>query len=140
MEDAYSLAPISPCGREFRLIELSPSAESESIKCDLRSYSMNMNYPAYVALSYAWGRQERFDDIDLNGSRFPVGKNLWQFLHHMRLRDKHITLWIDAICINQSNVKEIYSNAQSVSVWLGEAGDSRYSNVAMDYLAAQNPM
>jgi hypothetical protein len=109
-----------------------------------------MNYPAYVALSYAWGRQERFDDIDLNGSRFPVGKNLWQFLHHMRLRDKHITLWIDAICINQSNVKErnhqvqmmrqIYSNAQSVSVWLGEAGDSRYSNVAMDYLAAQNPM
>jgi len=147
MEDAYSLAPISPCGREFRLIELSPSAESESIKCDLRSYSMNMDYPAYVALSYAWGRKERFDDIDLNGSRFPVGKNLWQFLHHMRLRDKRITLWIDAICINQSNVKErnhqvqmmrqIYSNAQSVSVWLGEADDSCYSNVAMDYLAAR---
>jgi hypothetical protein len=150
MENPYSVAPLDPGGREFRLIELWPSAESESIRCVLRSYSMDDDYPAYVALSYTWGRKERYDDINLNGIRFPVGKSLWQFLHHMRLRNKQITLWIDAICINQSNVKErnhqvqmmrqIYSNAQSVSVWLGEADDSCYSNVAMDYLAARKAL
>ncbi|CAN9170884.1 unnamed protein product [Alternaria alternata] len=145
----YSVAPLDPGGREFRLIELWPSTEAESIKCVLRSYSMDDHYPAYVALSYTWGRKERYDDISLNGIRFSVGKNLWQFLHHMRMRDERIILWIDAICINQSNVEErnhqvqmmrqIYSNAQSVSVWLGEA-DSWYSNVAMDYLAAQKAL
>jgi hypothetical protein len=147
MENPYSVAPLDPGGREFRLIELWPSAESESIKCNLRSYSMDMDCPAYVALSYAWGRKGRCDDIYLNGIRFPIGNNLWQFLHHMRLQNTHITLWVDAICINQSDVKErnhqvgmmrqIYSNAQSVSVWLGEADNSCYSDVAMDYLAAR---
>ncbi|KAJ4292436.1 protein phosphatase regulator [Kalmusia sp. IMI 367209] len=147
MEDPYSIAPLNSGRREFRLVELWPSAESESIKCGLRSYSMDEDYPAYVALSYAWGRKERYDDIELNGIRFPVGSNLWRFLHYMRLRNRYIALWIDAICINQSKVlernhqvqmmRQIYSNAQSVSVWLGEADNSCYSDIAMEYLAAR---
>jgi hypothetical protein len=37
-------------------------------------------------------------------------------------------------------MRQIYSNAQSVSVWLGEADDSCDSDVAMDYLAARKPL
>jgi hypothetical protein len=131
MENPYSVAPLNFGAPEFRLVELEPGAQSGDIKCRLCSYSLDEDYPPYVALSYAWGRKDTYKDIDLNGIRFPVGNNLWWFLHHMQLRGQYITFWIDAICINQSDVleqnhqvqmmRQIYSNAKSVSVWLGEA-------------------
>jgi hypothetical protein len=149
MENPYSVAPLNFGAPEFRLVELEPGAQSGDIKCRLRSYSLDEDYPPYVALSYAWGRKDRYKDIDLNGIRFPVGNNLWWFLHHMQLRGQYITFWIDAMCINQLDVleqnhqvqmmRQIYSNAKSVSVWLGEADESAYSNIAMQYLAARRP-
>lgn len=56
------------------------------------------------------------------------------------------TIWVDAICINQSDVKErnhqvhimqrIYTNAASVVVWLGPADGS--SRAAMDFILKSN--
>ncbi|PTB44715.1 hypothetical protein M441DRAFT_132363 [Trichoderma asperellum CBS 433.97] len=145
MENPHSTAPIER--REFRLIALAPSAESENIECSLCSYSLDGSYPEYTALSYAWGQNVRDKVIRLNGTQFPVGNNLWWFLHHMRLRNQYINFWIDAICIDQSNVMErnhqvqimrkIYSNAQSVSVWLGKVDTSSDSDVAMQWLATR---
>jgi hypothetical protein len=147
MGNPHSTAPIEP--GEFRLIELAPSAESETIECRLRSYSLDGGYPEYIALSYAWGPNVRDKVISINGSRFSVGNNLWWFLHYMRLRKQYITCWIDAICIDQSNVTErnhqvqimrkIYSNAKSVSVWLGKADTSSESDIAMEHLATRRP-
>lgn len=147
MENPHSTAPIER--GEFRLIELAPSAKSEMIECSLRSYSLDGGYPEYIALSYAWGQNVRDKIINLNGTRFPVGNNLWWFLHHMRLRNQYINFWIDAICIDQSNVMErnhqvqtirkIYSNAQSVSVWLGKADTCSDSDIAMEHLTTQIP-
>ncbi|KAL7923199.1 heterokaryon incompatibility domain-containing protein [Trichoderma austrokoningii] len=143
MENPHSTAPIER--GEFRLIELLPSAESETIECRLRSYSLDGGHPEYTALSYAWGQNVRDKTISLNGTCFSVGNNLWWFLHHMRLRSQYINFWIDAICIDQSNVMErnhqvqimrkIYSNAQSVSVWLGKADAFSDSDIAMQWLA-----
>ncbi|PNP39143.1 hypothetical protein TGAMA5MH_08995 [Trichoderma gamsii] len=147
MENPHSTASIEP--GEFRLIELAPSVEAETIECRLRSYSLDGGYPEYVALSYAWGQNVRDKIISLNGSRFSVGNNLWWFLHHMRLRNQYINFWIDAVCIDQSNVTErnhqvqimrkIYSNAKSVSVWLGRADTSSDSDIAMELLATRTP-
>ncbi|EHK43706.1 uncharacterized protein TrAtP1_008106 [Trichoderma atroviride] len=147
MENPHSTAPIEP--GDFRLIELVPSAEPEMIECRLRSYSLDGNYPAYIALSYAWGQNVRDKTISLNGTRFSVGNNLWWFLHHMRLQNQYVNFWIDAICIDQSNVMErnhqvqimrkIYSNARSVSVWLGKADASSDSDIAMEHLATRTP-
>lgn len=147
MENPHSTAPIEP--GEFRLIELAPSTESEIIECRLRSYSLDGDYPAYIALSYAWGQNVRDKTISLNGTRFSVGNNLWWFLHHMRLRNQYVNFWIDAMCIDQSNVMErnhqvqimrkIYSNAQSVSVWLGNAAPYSDSDIAMEHLATRTP-
>jgi hypothetical protein len=65
----------------------------------------------------------------------------------MRLQDSFGTYWIDAICINQANFEErnhqvklmrqIYSNAQSVSIWLGEREAQSPIDVAMDLIAEQ---
>lgn len=76
--------------------------------------------------------------ILLNGSRMPVRKNLLRFFHEARKPNACATtyFWIDAICINQSNVAErsqqvammslIYTKAANVLLWLGPAyGESR---------------
>ncbi|KAJ2900610.1 hypothetical protein MKZ38_002309 [Zalerion maritima] len=100
-------------------------------------YSDENPYP-YVALSYVWGRTGRkvemvkmyFDDKVLH-----VGKNLDSALRHMRRKDRAVFLWVDAICIDQSNVQErnhqvqqmrdIYSSARETVIYIGDqTGDN----------------
>ncbi|KAH7380131.1 heterokaryon incompatibility protein-domain-containing protein [Pyrenochaeta sp. MPI-SDFR-AT-0127] len=151
MDDPYQSAPLSIgefWKQEFRLVELLPKDnESGELQCRLRLYSLNNDHPAFVALSYAWGQKGRYTDIQLNGVRFPVGYNLWSFLNQMDTSNHYGLYWIDAICIDQSNVleqnhqvqmmRQIYSSAHSVSVWLGDADDASFSNIAMQHLAAR---
>ncbi|EON67114.1 hypothetical protein W97_06367 [Coniosporium apollinis CBS 100218] len=71
-----------------------------------------------------------------------VTENLHLALKHLRLKDRERTLWIDALCINQSDTRErthqvtrmssIYKQASSVVVWLGEAWNG--SELAMECL------
>ncbi|KAJ4313527.1 protein phosphatase regulator [Neodidymelliopsis sp. IMI 364377] len=63
----------------------------------------------------------------------------------MRLQGSFGTYWIDAICINQASFEErnhqvklmrqVYSNAQSVSIWLGECEAESPMDVVMDKIA-----
>lgn len=89
----------------------------------------------YVALSYCWGSALTQSPILLNGQVFLVTENLWDALtaiwtfHREELAN--LSIWIDAICIDQDNVLEknfqvaqmwrIYSEAQRVLAWLGPA-------------------
>jgi hypothetical protein len=90
---------------------------------------------AYQALSYAWGPPDSGNSILVGGKPFEVRKNLWDFLNEACTRQINLReeqpgfLWIDAICIDQSQVGErnhqvammgrIYSEARKVLVWLG---------------------
>lgn len=68
----------------------------------------------------------------------------------MRSSDRFGIYWIDAICIDQTNVRErnhqvqmmrqIYSNAESVFAWLGEEDSTVYTNVGMDFLAQRESL
>jgi hypothetical protein len=145
----YSTAPLDLSSHEIRLVELQQNASSSVPTCVLRSYPVNGPHPPYVALSYAWGINVSYAGIELNGSPFPVAKNLWDFLVQMRSDERYAVYWIDAICIDQTNVDErnhqvqmmrqIYSNAASVSVWLGEDDPITNSNTAMNYLTTREP-
>ncbi|KAF2029746.1 heterokaryon incompatibility, partial [Setomelanomma holmii] len=87
--------------------------------------------PVFNALSYAWGDAKGDKGILLDGMPFTVRRNLWTFLQQARnrLTQPPTLLWIDAICINQTEVHErnlqvglmgqIYSKASKVFVWLG---------------------
>jgi hypothetical protein len=78
----------------------------------------------------------------LDDSNFTIRSNLEKALRDIRHLDTQRILWIDAICINQSNVDEmsqqvlkmrlIYEHAGCVLAWLGEAGD--ISELAMELL------
>lgn len=144
MDNPYSKAPLDLRKKQIRLVKLEHSSDSEPIRCTLRCHTLNEESPAYIALSYAWGTKDRHDDILLNGVLVPVGRSLWSFLHQMRLQHQYITIWIDALSINQANVHEqnhqvqmmrqIYGSAHSVWVWLGEADHVMHSDVAMHFL------
>jgi len=69
-----------------------------------------------------------------------VRPNLAAALSHIRDADVERRIWIDALCINQSDVTErnqqvhmmgrTYSNAERVLVWIGLEDDQ--TQVAMD--------
>ncbi|EUC47156.1 hypothetical protein COCMIDRAFT_61370, partial [Bipolaris oryzae ATCC 44560] len=148
MEGPYAVTPLShdTSTPQFRLLELHPSTQSSLIECSLRSYSFDESYPAYKALSYTWGSVKDTYQLRLNGYEFSVSRNLWTFLEQMHLQRRHGVYWIDAICINQSNTLEknhqvqmmrrIYSTAEQVVIWLGEATQDKTSDMAMDVVAS----
>ncbi|KAF8859326.1 heterokaryon incompatibility, partial [Acephala macrosclerotiorum] len=84
----------------------------------------------YEALSYVWGESDPPCWILCNGQRKSVTPNLGAALRRLRYKEKWRLVWIDAICVNQEDLDErsqqvmlmrnIYSPARRVIVWLGE--------------------
>jgi hypothetical protein len=86
-----------------------------------------------LADSYAftdrWGTDETPDQIVLNGQRKSIRKNLAEAIRAIRMTDKIVPIWIDAMSINQDDVIErtrqlrrmgqIYDNAMSVYSFVG---------------------
>lgn len=119
---------------DIRLLYLQPRSSAVSCKVQHVKFSDN---PQYEALSYMWGSTCDEYTITLDDNAHPVRANLWSALSHLQLDDEVRALWIDAVCINQQDVKErnhqvnqmgrIYSEAQRVVVWVGESDDSSAS-------------
>lgn len=101
---------------------------------------------AYDALSYTWGTPEKRHELWIGNSCLPISENLRAALLMLRDADLTRVIWVDAICINQDDVKErnhqvhimkrIYSKAASVVVWLGPENQS--SRAAMDLIIERN--
>ncbi|KAK4450296.1 heterokaryon incompatibility protein-domain-containing protein [Podospora aff. communis PSN243] len=131
----------------IRLISLMPGEGEHGVFCELISTELG-KAPPYEALSYTWGDTS---DVATVSVRIPatavsgglsVTSSCLRALRRLRLKDKHRMLWIDAMCIDQSDVTErnhqvtlmsrIYSGATRVVIYLGEAAHG--SDVAMDFL------
>ncbi|RYP62885.1 hypothetical protein DL771_009534 [Monosporascus sp. 5C6A] len=127
-------------GAEFRLICLLPENMS-MIKCEIIHASLE-SHPEYVALSYAWGDIDDTRKIQIDGCPFTVTSSLHAALTALRKEHGPMTLWADALCIDQNNKEEqshqvqlmarIYSQASSVAVWLGP--EKEKSALAVDLL------
>ena len=117
--------------RSFRLLRLAQDADnSQCMSLTIEEFERGSNYcPSYTALSYAWGNVQTTASIALNGHRTSITANLHQALLHLRRIRPHVLLWVDALCIDQSNPNErghqvsqmraIYSDASNVISWLG---------------------
>jgi hypothetical protein len=102
-----------------------PSAESSS--------------PPYHCLSWTWGQGKRNHLILIDKSPFYVTRNLHDALRHLRsdasFSSPSFLLWIDMICINQSDddekniqvvrMSDTYKDARKVIVWLGDYPERR---------------
>lgn len=126
--NSRAYAPI-PKGCDIRLVQINPGCDQEPLECSL--IPGVITFSQYEALSYAWGNTDLVMPIKLDGSTFMVTKSLEFALRHLRMRDRWRILWIDAICINQTDIKErtsqvqymrqVYEHATSVVVWLEDA-------------------
>lgn len=90
--------------RFLRIHKRKPS--SDQIECDIFPVSLD-GAPPYNALSYAWGDpSDPTFQIALNERAFTIRKNLWEALNRLQSESQELMIWIDAICINQSDLAE----------------------------------
>lgn len=139
--ESYQHKPLDDSSREIRLVNLQPGLEPDPIHVTLSHALLDGNV-AYDALSYAWGDPNITLPITIDGLPFQVTVNLESGLRHLRLPTEPRTIWIDAICIHQTNLEErghqvrrmgsVYANARNVLVWLGPATDD--SDLAMEII------
>lgn len=140
--------PLDSGGGEFRLLLLAPGDEAESIDAVLIHASLD-NHPPYESLSYAWGNPSATSPVNVNGCTFLATTNLKAALKRLRHADDERYLWIDAICINQSDISErndqvtklhwIYQRAERVVIWLGEhSDDSRAAIKQLEMLSVDD--
>ncbi|KAF4990336.1 hypothetical protein FDECE_14412 [Fusarium decemcellulare] len=114
----------------FRLLQVHRGT-SLPIKCQI--FQAYLDDPAtivpYDALSYVWGSTDVMDIVIMNGRVMPVTASLHDALHHLRHEDQDRILWVDALCIDQTQTRErghqvkcmgdIYEKAERVTIWLG---------------------
>ena len=128
----------------LRLLRLPPGVQDQPIECELVPANLGDAAEHYEATSYTWGSAENPQVITCNGVNMKIQRNAFVMLNGVRLTDQPRTIWIDAICINQSDVDErasqvsmmrdIYRRAKNVLVWLGPSDDS--SSIALAYARA----
>jgi hypothetical protein len=121
--DLYRHQPLDTKKHQVRLIKLRAKSEHTM------DYSLtNFDYesaPSYVALSYTWGPKKPTAFVDIDGKALEIRANLFEFLSTYQ---EDVYLWIDQICIDQSNYQErnhqvslmsmIYVRCAFVLVWL----------------------
>lgn len=140
----YHYVPLDLVVQEIRLITLYPAKDrSDPIVVDIAHAPLygDLNY---AALSYVWGSNRLTSTIRAAGNRMMVTQNLEKALRQVREthRPHRVTLWVDAICINQQSeteknrhiprMQKIYEAASGVLVWI--APNDEISNTVVDFL------
>ncbi|USP76812.1 HET-domain-containing protein [Curvularia clavata] len=125
--EEYIYRPLNSGDQEIRLITIKAGRGPDPVECSLDHVSLG-DKPQYEALSYVWGNPNDRSQIILEGCNFSVTSNLGTALSYLRLPEANRSMWIDAICINQSNLAEresqiqlirsIYQEAMQVVSWI----------------------
>ena len=128
--------PLKPSRREIRVVHLNPSESfTGPVQCHLETVSLySEQKPQYEAISYVWAERHGNGSIIIDGTLVrDIPASAINVLRHFRLPNKVRKLWIDAICINQSDVDErnsqvaimskIYRNTEQTLIWLGDEDD-----------------
>lgn len=127
---------------QIRLLKLLPGSQPDRIQCRLASGYLESK-PSYEALSYSWGSsKDQHHDVWIDGVSARVRDNLYDALLSLRRPYHERVLWVDAICINQSNDKErssqiprmgeIYGQADRVFIYIG--AKSNNSRMALSFI------
>ncbi|KAH0430070.1 hypothetical protein CcaCcLH18_08016 [Colletotrichum camelliae] len=159
--------------RSIRLVVLHRDANpsvGQGLRCDLVEASVD-SPPSYLALSYTWGGEKPSEPLTIQtglpertsagftdtsrpgATRLLITPNcamalslLQRSMKRMFRTRRQISVWVDGICIDQSNTEErstqvammakIYNRAKRVVVWLGE----HYAPESWGSLAVSKPL
>ncbi|CAE7188976.1 heterokaryon incompatibility protein [Pyrenophora teres f. teres] len=145
MTNQYNYDPIHRSTREIRLLELLPQDGNSKLEnipsCNIFHTSLDKN-PKFIALSYVWGDAKDLRVIRVKDCTVKVTKNLYEAMMTLRSLKEPLVIWIDALCINQSDevekswqvglMADIYRSAHKVTAWIGPADSD--SDLVIDYL------
>ena len=123
--------------QHIRIMTIKPwlgrSNDEEPVRVCLEQFPVS-KCPQYQALSYTWGQPQRSNRVLVN-DRFYINvtSNLLGALVQLRSQEL-VTIWIDAICINQEDIDErssqvrlmarIYAGAEEIIVWIDPGAHS----------------
>jgi hypothetical protein len=134
----------------MRIVHLHPSSNpSDAIICSFTIHNIESYEYCYDAISHVWrpeGLPQKAVTIQIaDGDHiFPIDvlPNQEQALRQIRNDSHKVSLWIDALCINQQNEEErndqimrmpmIFGRASEVIVWLGDGDDD--TKTAMKFI------
>jgi hypothetical protein len=132
--------PLDENRHEIRLLKLLPESPSEgAFESPIHStliygYVDSPSLPPYEALTYFWGDQTVRRVITLDSAPVSITANLFLALQHLRRPSETRILWVDALCINQSDtaershqvslMRDVYSRCARDVAWLGPLHDS----------------
>jgi len=92
---------------QIRVLKLQPGRWDDPISCRIKVVSLDQLFkPRYDTLSYTWGKPGSKSSISVNGQTIDVSTNLFMALRALRRRFFTITIWADALCIDQGNNDE----------------------------------
>ncbi|KAK3395680.1 heterokaryon incompatibility protein-domain-containing protein [Sordaria brevicollis] len=152
--DYLMYRPLDTLNREIRLVELEPSDDDDEVISFVLRYTPLADTKGrlkYSALSYCWGSADEAQPVMIRDENqrknllasvtMSVNRNLHSALRKLRRRHEPQILWIDLLCIKQSDLKEraqqvelmgeIYSTAHTVYVWLGEGDEWSHEDCEM---------
>lgn len=135
----------------FRLIRLERGTQP-LLQCSLFQAYLDdeESIIPYEALSYVWGSYTASYEIATDGKIMSITTSLHDALMYLRQPNEDRILWIDALCIDQSNINErshqvnhmgeIYRKSHDVIVWLGYfSGDAVVMKTVVDQYTKQLP-
>jgi hypothetical protein len=129
----YQYQPLDPEKRQIRLLRLLPPRGCGRLSGELYIVSLD-DRPVFDALSYVWSHEEPHNIIILERKHgIRIRHNLRRALRAIRNKNEPVTIWTDAICIDQSNrdevehqvqlMRQIYSQASVVRAWIDQEVD-----------------
>jgi hypothetical protein len=128
--DVWNKTPLPKDPKKIRLLKLH-GGDGQDINATL---IVRNGQEKYEALSYTWGTEEATSVIQIYAGeeiyKVNITPSLASALRQLRLPRGPRLLWIDQLCINQSdhsektsqvpNMASIYNEAFNVCVWLGD--------------------
>jgi len=119
--------------QQVRLLQSIQSGDDDELHFELVVVRLD-TAPPFRAISYTWGDSTQTRRITLNGSPAVVSNNAWYALWQAQTRSPNSLLWIDSLCINQSDLAEksaqvqimgdIFARADVVYACVGPHADS----------------
>ena len=131
----------------IRLLQIRPAADQNApLRATLVHEKLvetgESQGPTYEALSYCWGANIFSQKLYFPTGVLNITKDLASALIRLRRIDAERTLWVDQCCINQkdggekelqvSMMDQIYKNAASTIIWLGE--ETAHTHQALDVI------
>ena len=134
MASVYEYRVLQSIIQEIRVLCINPDRNVRDhtfLRCELKHISLvDVPIERFLAVSYCWGTSKKRAPIVIDGQNATIPQTAAVAIRNLS-KNSSDPLWIDAVCIDQDNVqeksqqvtmmKEVYSKAVSVLVWLGPA-------------------